>query len=177
MIELTYRPATLDDAPGIARVHCESWWSTYRGLLADAVIRDRTDFDKRLHGWQSILSSDAQSVWVALRDDIVVGFASGGAVQDSAVATEDDCSGQLYALYLVGSAQRLGVGSALLACVLDDLSAAGHARVRVEVLEGNLPAIHFYEKHGATFRRNVPLLRLGSAVSERVYLWSLPLRW
>lgn len=126
---------------------------------------------------QSILSSDAQSAWVALRDDAIIGFANGGAVQDTAVVTEDDCSGQLYALYLIESEQRLGVGSALLARVLDDLRAAGHEHVRVEVLEGNLPAIRFYEKHGATFRRNVPLLRLGSAVSERVYLWSLPLRW
>jgi len=176
-MELTYRPATLDDAAGVARVHCESWWSTYRGLLADAVIRDWAVFEKRLRGWQSILSGDAQSVSVALRDDIVVGFASGGAVQDTAVASANDCSGQLYALYLVESAQRFGVGSALLARVLDDLRAAGHARVRVEVLEGNLPAIGFYEKHGAAYRRTFALPRLGSAVSERVYVWSQPLRW
>lgn len=51
------RLATVDDASAIGHVHVESWRSTYRGLMPDAVL-DKLLVEQRTNFWRKVLEQD-----------------------------------------------------------------------------------------------------------------------
>ena len=132
-----YRRASIDDAQAVAHVHCESWRSTYPGLIPDHVIEAWCDPETRTRGWREIIAARPETLWLADQEDAIVGFADGGVAREP----NDGFSGQLFGIYLLKSAQRQGFGRALAARVFDDLRAKDHASARVEVLATNSPAI------------------------------------
>ncbi|MCL4528655.1 MAG: GNAT family N-acetyltransferase, partial [Chloroflexi bacterium] len=73
------RPAVPNDVDAIARVHIDSWLTTYRGLIPDAVL-DNLSFERRRDWWQGIVSG-LQKIDVVVVDDDgqVAGFAYFGA--------------------------------------------------------------------------------------------------
>ena len=89
------RKATLSDAEGIAKVHVDSWKTTYPGLIPDAIIRANT-YQKRVESWRSKLEnweldrkSRTSQTYVAISDhnfsdDIkagqIIGFIFGGKI-------------------------------------------------------------------------------------------------
>ncbi len=162
-----YRRASIHDAEAVARVHCESWRTTYPGLIPDHVIDAKSDPEKRTHGWRKSIATQPETLWLADQNGEVVGFADGGIAREP----NDGFSGQLFGIYLLKSAQRKGFGRALVGHVFDDLQAKGHTCARVEVLATNLPAIRFYQGLGAHYVRNVPFEMMGETLIESVYGW------
>ena len=74
------RPATPADARAIARIHVETWRSTYPGMLPDQTLIDMT-VDGKATSWRSSLSRqiNASIVLVAeAKDEGPVGFGSVG---------------------------------------------------------------------------------------------------
>jgi ribosomal protein S18 acetylase RimI-like enzyme len=61
----------------------------------------------------------------------------------------------LYAMWVAPDARGRGVGTALVAAVVDWARAAGHGCLRLEVADDNAPAVRLYERAGfaATGRR------------------------
>ncbi|MBL8309855.1 MAG: GNAT family N-acetyltransferase [Burkholderiales bacterium] len=170
-MQIHYRRATEGDALAVARVHCDSWRSTYPGLVAAHVIDAWTDVERRYVGWSRIIAERPETLWLAVTNNEVVGFADGGAARDR----NDGFAGQLYSIYLIAEAQRRGIGEGLVALVFDDLNRAGLRSARVEVLKGNQPAICFYKKLGASLVREAPHDITGEPMTELVYGWrSLP---
>ena len=165
---MKYRRALIDDAEAVARVHCESWRTTYPGLIPDHIIEVWSDLEKRTQGWREIIATRAETLWLADQDDDVVGFADGGVAREP----NDGFSGQLFGIYLLKSAQRRGVGRALVGHVFDDLRAKGYSSARVEVLATNSPAIRFYQGLGARYVRDVPVEMMGETLIESVYGWN-----
>ncbi len=93
--------------------------------------------------WHGALSRGA-SVHLAEQAGAIIGFGSSGPQPDASLP----CSGEIRALYVLRTAQRQGVGRALMAAVARDLLAQGHASASLWVLEGNVPARRFYEALG-----------------------------
>ena len=141
--DVTVRPAVPEDAPAMGRVHTDAWRWAYDGLFDPAFLA-RRDAGRSAAMWQRVMAEGSSVVLVAERDGAVVGFASGGASRD------DDApgAGELYAIYLDPGTYRTGVGSALMAGVLDELVAAGYDQAILWVLEGNERARPFYERWG-----------------------------
>jgi ribosomal protein S18 acetylase RimI-like enzyme len=164
-----YRRATINDAAVVAHVHCESWRTTYPGLMPDEVIASWTDLDKRTVGWQKIISERPETLWLAELNGHVVGFADGGKAREP----NDGCDGQIFGIYLLATAQRQGIGQQLVANVFADLGAKNYASVRVEVLKGNTPAIAFYERLGAQYVRDESFEMAGHSLTEHVYRWTV----
>jgi ribosomal protein S18 acetylase RimI-like enzyme len=161
------RQAVVADAAAVAHVHCESWRSTYPGLVPQRAIDDWANLEARTNAWTAVLTAQKSSVWVCEQAGAVVGFACVG----SASAVEHGLTGQLFALYLQRNVQRRGIGDELTRTALRHLHATGHNSVRVEVLRGNQPAIAFYERMGATRRSEAPFEMSGSPLTEFVYGW------
>lgn len=164
------RRARLDDGPGIALVHVRSWQTTYQGIIPQAYL-DGLDVEKRAAWWGNLLQQAEalrHSNWVAVDEtDGVVGFANGGPPQ----VTEEGYTSELYAIYLLQSAQGQGIGRQLVERVAQDLWDAGHRTMLVGVLAEN-PSRLFYERLGAKLLRAVPLERGGKALIERYYGWA-----
>src|SRR5258708_12237316 len=106
------RPAALDDAEAIARVHVASWRTTYRGLLPDDFLASLSE-EAYTDRWRRVIGDGLSRVFVVderRRDqprrsaEGIVGFASGGRER----AGEAGFAGELYAIYILNSPQRQG---------------------------------------------------------------------
>jgi len=160
------RPADVDDAAAIARVHVESWRTTYRGLLPDNFL-DSLSQGRYLERWLRSLGDDATRVYVAEDAHEVVAFASGGRER----AGEDGYSGELYAIYVLEKAQRKGHGIGLARAVTGGLREMGLGDMIVWVLRDNSPARRFYERLGGTYVRTQPVTIGSVELQEVSYGW------
>jgi L-amino acid N-acyltransferase YncA len=102
------RLALPNDAAEIARVHVDSWRSSYRGLLADEFL-DSLSEAGYTDRWRRVIGDGASRVLVVEEADGIVGFASGGRER----AGESGYEGELYAIYIVAGSQRKGLGREL----------------------------------------------------------------
>lgn len=164
------RVALAEDAGDIARVHVESWRTTYRGLLPDGFLAamDVREYENR---WSRTLRDSHQrsAVFVVEEQGRIVGYASCGRERDGDRRYE----GELYAIYLLREAQGRGHGRALVAAAADHLARRAMTSMVVWVLRDNTPARGFYERLGGVYMRDRPLdLGLGAAVREVAYLWA-----
>ena len=160
------RPATLLDAADIAHVLVASWRSTYRGLLPEEFL-DSLSESGYADRWRRTLEQRETRIYVAEESSEVVGFASGGRER----AGESGYDGELYAIYVVDSAQRRGLGRELVRAVVGGLRELGLADMIIWVLRDNSAARTFYERLGGTFVRAQPIT-IGAATLEEVsYGW------
>lgn len=163
---MNVRPAHVEDAAAIARVHVASWRSTYRGLLPDTYLDslDEASYEGR---WSRILAEGSSRVYVASGGSDVVGFASGGRER----AGEDGYEGELYAIYVLNEAQGRGHGRRLVEAVAGGLRELGLGDMIVWVLRDNARARAFYERLGGVYVREQPIT-IGSALLQEVsYGW------
>ncbi len=141
------RPATVDDAPGIAQVQVESWRSTYTGLIPETIIADLT-VERRERQWQHMIPLEGSVVYVAEDENgQIVGFVAGGAARDGT----SGYTGELFAIYLLASTQRGGIGRQLVQALAQTLIEHGHQSMLVWVLKTNPIGRGFYEKLGGVY--------------------------
>ncbi len=109
---LAFRAAGPADAAAIARVHQESWRTTYSGILPTAVIAELAG-RKTEERWHSRLDtpSTSQATFVAHDGAEPIGFAWCGEARHKLEGLE----AEVYALYVLQPYQRRGGGSGLLA--------------------------------------------------------------
>src|SRR5579864_2107112 len=110
------RPAGIEDAAAIARVHVSTWRTTYRGMLPDEFLASLSEANYAAR-WKRVVGDRTTRVYVAEDADGMAGFASGGRER----AGEDGYGGELYALYVDDRAQRRGHGHELVRAVVNGL--------------------------------------------------------
>jgi len=131
MIEI--RGATLEDVPGIARVHAQADWETYAPLFgAHAYRLDVAECEQR---WRRALR-DGGVLLVATDRGVMVGL--GHAYAD-----------RIGALYLLAAYRRRRIGKAMLGRLLQALHERGVVEARFDVVALNAAAIAFYRAQGA----------------------------
>jgi ribosomal protein S18 acetylase RimI-like enzyme len=160
------RDATLNDAAAIARVHVSSWRSTYRGMLPDDFLASlsETGYAER---WKRVIAERTSKVYVAEEGTEVVGFASGGRER----AGETGYEGELYAIYVLDSAQRRGFGRELVRATVAGLRELGLGDMIIWVLRDNQPARAFYEGLGGVYVRAQPITIGLTTLEEVSYGW------
>ena len=148
---MTIREAAPEDAEAIARVHVESWRTTYPGIMPQDHLDDLS-LVASTETWSLVLRGGSQaktSVFVAEQDGgEIVGFVSGGAERSG----DPDYQGEVYALYLLQSAQGHGFGRRLVQTLACRLSSDGYRTLLIWVNAQN-PARHFYEALGGVAAR------------------------
>jgi GNAT superfamily N-acetyltransferase len=168
---ITIREGTIQDAGAIARVHVQSWKSTYPGIVPAAYL-DALHEAELAERWQQWFLTAPMLVLVAEDETGIFGFVNGGAIRGQLA----DYDAELYAIYLLQSAQRRGVGRSLTLAMAAALHRKGFKRMLVWVLEQN-PSAGFYRRLGAVSvgRRMIELggvdlseLALGWPVLDRL---------
>ena len=160
------RVALPNDAAEIARVHVESWRSSYRGLLADEFL-DSLSEAGYADRWRRVIGDGASRVFVVEEPDGVVGFASGGRER----AGESGYEGELYAIYIVAGSQRKGHGRELVHTMAAALREKGLRDLIVWVLRDNTSAREFYERLGGSYVRAQPITIGPTTLEEVSYGW------
>ncbi len=93
------REAVLEDAEGIARVHVDSWRTTYKGIVSETVLQ-QLSYEQRAENWRRGIGKNA--LYVAEDESgRIVGFATGGKERTG----NYDVDGELYAIYLLNEVQ------------------------------------------------------------------------
>lgn len=140
------RPATLDDAAPLARLHVDTWRVAYCDILPAAFL-DALSYEKREQRWCDRLGqSDPQQFTLVAEEPagVLVGFASGGPERDGTPGYD----GEVYALYVSPSHWRSGIGRRLMVACAQMLLERGFRSGMLWVLEENQRARAFYEALG-----------------------------
>jgi len=142
---LKIRLANLHDAAAIARVHVDCWRTTYAHLLPAAYLASLS-YEERESVWIRALTDRETGEFTFVAEDsgsAIVGFATGGPERGGMT----DYTGELWAIYLLRTAQRAGIGRRLVSAVAGRLAESGHESMLVWVLAEN-PSRGFYESLG-----------------------------
>jgi GNAT superfamily N-acetyltransferase len=163
------REANLNDVQAIARVHVDTWYTTYKGIIPESYLA-KLSYQQREIAWQKIIEdtmSSSQFVDVAENNSgEIIGFANSGKERTS----DRTYKGELYAIYILAAYQRQGIGYKLTLSTVDKLSELGFNSMLVWVLADN-PACRFYETIGGQKVYEKQIERGGVILKEIAYGW------
>ncbi|WP_339217714.1 GNAT family N-acetyltransferase [Ornithinibacillus sp. FSL M8-0202] len=161
------RKAVISDAAGIAKVHVDSWRTTYRKILPESFLNNLS-YEKRTELWKNNIAREDNYVLVAETDEgEIVGFADCGKREDNHVPN----SGDITSIYLLEEYQGMGIGIKLLTQLFQHLQQLGYKKVFVEVLEAN-SSRYFYERYGATLAKTEKIKMAGVELNLLTYEWN-----
>ena len=161
------RPAQLDDAAAIARVHVASWNAAYRDILPDRIL-ERFDVGQRLDSRRRILrqTDDLHLVAHDTTFGDIVGFCDAGRAR-----RDGPWRGEVYAIYLLHHARHHGIGREMFEQVMAWMRARAMPSMVVWVLENNPHARRFYEALGGRLASRLRSSVAGFPVIEVAYVW------
>ncbi|MBE0669536.1 MAG: GNAT family N-acetyltransferase [Anaerolineales bacterium] len=162
------RKADPKDAPEIATVHIAAWKEAYRGIVPDDFL-ENLSVQRRTEQWVNSLSDVNHLYHHALIAEVnghIVGFSNFGFPQKE----DDEFDGELYAIYLLKSAQKFGIGRALFVEAANSLMQMGSTSMLVWVLKDN-PSRGFYEHLNGVYLREKMIEIGGSELVEAAYGW------
>ncbi|MFB7142826.1 GNAT family N-acetyltransferase [Gottfriedia sp. NPDC056225] len=164
---MNIRNAALTDASGIAKVHVDSWKTTYKNIMPDDFLQ-KLSYDQRTDSWNKNLSEEGTYVFVAENNEgEIIGFATCGKREENKI----DSSGDLTSIYLLEAYQGNGIGKKLMEQLFNQFEKLGINRVFVEVLEDNKTRF-FYEYYGAKLLKSEKIKIAGAELNLLVYEWN-----
>jgi GNAT superfamily N-acetyltransferase len=146
VVLMQIRRAVPEDLPAVAKVHVDSWRTTYQDIVPKPFL-DNLSYSSAEERFRRILAKrDLQPFMYVAVDSAegVVGYASGGRARNGPA----QFTGELYALYLLKEHQGRGIGSALFRAVASELLSAEMDSMIIWALEANEPACRFYRRMG-----------------------------
>ncbi|MEH7236803.1 GNAT family N-acetyltransferase [Bacillus sp. JJ1562] len=159
------RKAILSDSKGIAKVHVDSWRTTYSGIVPDEFL-DQLSYESREKMWKRGIPNGHVIVAENEQGEIV-GFACGGKERSG---NYENYQGELYAIYIFQEYQGQGLGKKLVVPVVNQLLDKKINTMLVLVLEENKSCL-FYEALGARKLDTVEVEIGGRILKEAVYGW------
>ncbi len=162
------RQANVPDAASIAKVHVDSWRTTYTGVLPDDFLA-QLSYEQREQTWRDILSTQGATEFVFIAEaeaSNIMGFASGGPERSGNTVY----LGELYAIYLLEAYQRKGIGGQLAQAIAKRLVQEGLHSMLVWVLANN-PSQDFYSALGGQRVYEQDITIGGARLVEVAYGW------
>src|SRR5579875_1111593 len=162
------RKATIDDCPGLAKVHVDSWRTTYNQIVSGDYL-DNLSYIKSEERWVERFKNAHENyiMYVALNEaGNIVGFANSGPTRSSDL----DYDSELYAIYILKKYQRKRIGKQLMKSVVEHLSLHYNSML-VWVLAEN-ESLHFYEALGGKLVRTSKITIGNKELDEIAYGWS-----
>lgn len=161
------RRAELDDAPGIAKVHVDSWRTTYKDIIPNDFLNNLS-YEQRTELWKkNIARTDNYVVISENNEGQIIGFADAWKRNNNVVVN----SGDLTSIYLLEEYQGNGIGKRLLKELFGHFKQMGYKKIFVEVLEENKTRF-FYEYYGAKLVKTVQIKIGGKVLNELIYEWN-----
>ena len=165
---LTIRTAEIDDAPAIAKVHVETWKSSYGGIIPQAYL-DGMTIQNRTFVWMRLLQRAGTALTTLVSEDHdqrVIGFVAGGPLRHR----DPRFQAEISSLYVLAEHQRGSHGRRLFMAASNRLAQHGLQGLFVWVLADN-PARTFYEKLGGEVVSETVRDFAGKPLKELGYGW------
>lgn len=172
--DVLIRRGVIEDAKEASRLHADTWRTSYRGLVADALL-DGLDASRWENGWRRGFESmdPTRVVHVAEIDGRIVGFAGGGRARPNA---PPGYRGEVYAIYVHPTRQGRGIGRVLLKAAAEGLVARGLVPIVIWTLFDNPQSRGFYESRGGVVIAEKREPFDGYLLHEIAYGWLDPAR-
>ncbi|RFU46875.1 GNAT family N-acetyltransferase [Paraburkholderia sp. DHOC27] len=166
---LSLRTATPADAALIACIHSASWQATYRGLLPDAFLDNEVTLERAAY-WQARLNAPGGE-----RRMVVIAEHAGEPIGFACVERQPESSWGVLLdnLHALPGHQGIGVGKLLMRAAVDWARMQGETQLYLYVLDGNTPAIGFYERLGWRFAGAEPDRMGGVDITALRYVYRL----
>ncbi|GIN40205.1 MULTISPECIES: GNAT family N-acetyltransferase [Heyndrickxia] len=162
------RVGTINDIKGLAKVHYESWITTYTGMFSEETFKKRT-YERVLENWRPRLENldPNYRCFLAETDEgEIFAFAECGKERTG----DFNIDSELYTIYMLELFHQKGIGKLLFQKVIEFLNDQGFHSLLVWVLKDNHSARKFYEKLGGV---QIAEQSLGdSGILEVAYAWS-----
>jgi len=163
--EILIRKAEVEDAKGIAKVHVDSWRTTYKGIVPDTFL-ESLSYEKRELMWKKGITEN--HVYIAENENgQVIGFSTGGKER---TGKYEAYTGELYAIYILKEFQGQGIGRLLFQSIVDDLKDRNLNSMLIWAIEEN-PACRFYETLGGKKIDTEEIEIAGKKLSEAAFGW------
>lgn len=165
---MKFRKATEEDIAGIAKVHIESWRTTYKGIVPEQYLLDMS-YAQKVKQWKKNLRESTIYIAVDEKEEIQ-GFICGGAERSG---NYPRFRGEIYAFYLLEEVQGQGFGRMLMnRFVTEELNPKGIDSLIIWVLSDN-PSRFFYERLGGQLVDLKSITIAGKRLEECAYGWSM----
>ena len=145
------------DIEELAKVHYESWLSTYKGIIPESYL-DEITLESYIENHYKF---NAPCI-VAEIDNKIVGFLMYAKDKDD--DTSENC-GEILVIYLLEAYQNQGVGTQLM-IEAEKKMKQEYDQLSLWVIEDNLQAVNFYEKCGFKKDEKVELSEHGVVLRE-----------
>lgn len=160
------REATIHDAQGIAKVHVDSWRTTYKGIIPDDFLNNLS-YEQRTELWIHNIGRKNNFILVAeSTEGEIIDFADFWKRETNTIPNSSD----LTSIYLLEEYQGKGMGRKLLERLFLKIKQLGYQSIFVEVLAENKTR-YFYEYYGAKLYKTVQVKIGGKILDEIVYIW------
>lgn len=157
----------LNDAESIARVHVDSWRTTYKNIISSDYL-DNLSYEKRTQLWKKNIGEKDNFVIVAVNyEGEVIGFADAWKRERN----KEERSIDLTSIYLLENYQGQGIGKELFKALFEHFKKQKYDKVFVDVLEENKTSL-FYEYYGARLIGTVQIKIGGKVLNELIYEWN-----
>ncbi|WP_088042324.1 GNAT family N-acetyltransferase [Bacillus sp. EAC] len=162
------REANSNDIDGIAKVHVDSWRTTYKNIVADDFLNNLS-YENRRKLWSNQFSNSKNYIFVAVNEqEEIVGFICGQKEQSGKYPGYE---GDVTSIYLDEKYQANGLGRKLLKELFIKFDSVNINSVIVWVLENNQSRV-FYEKMGAKLVVNNESIKIGKEYLKLIgYGW------
>lgn len=160
------RRARVLDAKGIAKVHVDSWMTTYRNIVPDEYL-DGLKYEDRERLWNRNLQHSTAFVAENEAGEII-GFADGGKERSGDYPGVD---GEVYSIYILKAYQGRGVGKLLMQAISKELLNRNIQSMLVWVLKENQSS-GFYENLGGKVIDEKYITIAGKQIPELAYQWT-----
>lgn len=166
MMGIHIRRAIKEDISGIAKVHADSWKTTYKGIFTNEIL-DNITYEQREKQWENIFQKEDNSQYGFVAETLtgeIIGFIDGGIERTGTY----NCDMELYAIYILQKYQGLKVGKRLFQAFLSKCKKNNMQSLLVWVVTNN-PSKKFYEKYNPEKIDTKFIERLN--IEETAYCW------
>jgi len=144
-MDIVIRLATSNDALDMAEVHMRSWEAAYKNIIPTEFILEKNAGRPAL--WETILAKENNTQYIIEKNGKTVGMLGAGISRDDDV---DDDTYELMGIYLLPEYFRQGIGTQAVEFAFTKARSLDMKVMIVWLLEENVNAKRFYEKHGFT---------------------------
>ncbi len=164
------RPAGPADSEELSAVQTASWQAAYRDVLSPSVLQ-RVNTVWGVGHWRRVLSDIERPGATLVIDSYAEGRLLGFGTCGPQRSQVEGYAGEIYALYLLPEAQRIGHGRRLMGALARVLKAQNMGTALVWALSVNLGARRFYEALGGKPLGPRMVHLFGEDMAEAGYGW------